>query len=354
MNGWDSFEKSFPLLAMPLKNAAQRGRLSHSLLVVSANPDIRLSFPPVLAALSACTNRREDGAPCGDCSACRSLAAGTYPDLFTLAPTSKAREITVGKDDGDPDTLRSFESVFHLGSITESGWKIGIIQEADTMNEAAQNAFLKTLEEPPPKCLFILSTGRPGALLPTIRSRCQTIPLTDNVCIYDMELFAPAAEALLTFSLKANRDLVEAEECAVRLIRILDSLETAAEETVTKRWDARLKEAENLESAGLKLLERRIAGETSCEYRRLREQFISFLHAWFAELAELSAGIDPSLLPNPEVVRPWLGAEDKPKLRERDAFRILSEAETLVKNLRTNVNDELAIRTFILKTAARR
>ena len=354
MNGWDSFEKSFPLLAMPLKYAAQRGRLSHSLLVVSANPDIRLSFPPLLAALCACTDRREDGAPCGSCSACRSLAAGTYPDLFTLAPTSKAREITVGKDDGDPDTLRSFEAVFNLGSITESGWKIGIIQEADTMNEAAQNAFLKTLEEPPPKCLFILSTGRPGALLPTIRSRCQTIPLTDNVCTYDMELFAPAAEALLDFSLKANRNIMEAEDCAVRLIRILDSLETAAEETVTKRWDARLKEAENLESAGMKLLERRIAGETSCEYRRLREQFISFLHTWFAELAELSAGIDPALLPNPEVVRPWLEAKEKPKLRERDAFRILAEAEALVKTLRTNVNDELAIRTFILKTAVRR
>ncbi len=353
MKDWKSFEAQFPLLAQSLKHAAVTGRLSHSHLVVSSNPDLRLDFPILLATLAACTNPAQDGTPCGICNTCRLLLNGTYPDMFTLTPISKAREITVGKDDQDPDTLRSFEALFHLGSITESGWKIGIIQEADTMNEAAQNAFLKTLEEPPQKCLFVLATGKPGALLPTIRSRCQTIPLTDNVCTYDMEKLSPLSEALMDYMRNGKTGISSAEKFALAMISILDSFEDAAAKAVNEKWAPKLKEAENLESSGLKLLERRIAGETSCEYRRLREQFISYIHSWFAQLAILSAGIDPSLLPNPEVIKPWLDAEDKPKLRERDAFKILNDVEELAGVLRTNVNDELAIRAFAMKSLTR-
>ena len=156
MNGWTSFEEHFPLLAQSLKHAAHTGRLSHSHLSVTSNPDLRLSFPPLLACLAACTAPLEDGAPCCECETCRMILNGLYPDLFTLAPTSKSRQIQIGKDADEPDTLRSFEAAFHLGSVTESGWKIGIIHDADTMTESAQNAFLKTLEEPSQKCLFIL------------------------------------------------------------------------------------------------------------------------------------------------------------------------------------------------------
>lgn len=354
MKDWDSFEQKFPLLAQSLAHAAKTGRLSHSHLVVSSNPDIRLDFPLLLARLCACTDPRDDGAPCGVCATCRLLSSGMYPDLQILSPTSKAREITVGKDDEDPDTLRSFEASFHLGSITESGWKIGIIQEADTMNEAAQNAFLKTLEEPPEKCLFILATGKPGALLPTIRSRCQTIPLTDNVCTYDMKYFQELPKLLKDYTCQSRTiGLSAAEDFALKLIGMLNSFEDAAAGTVTAKWEPKMKEAQNLEQAGIKLLERRIAGETSCEYRRLREQFISFIHAWFAQIAILSAGIDPALLPNPEIMTPWLEDPDRPKIREREALRMLGEAEELIRVLRTNVNDELALRAFALKSLTR-
>ena len=112
-----------------------------------------------------------------------------------------------------------------------------------------------------------------------------------------------------------------------------------------------MKEAENLESAGVKLLEKRIAGEVSCEYRRLREHFISYVHAWFAQLAILASGPGKELLPNPEVMEVWFYKEENAKIRPRDVFHMLTEAEELVRSLRTNVNDELALRAFMLNAA---
>ena len=152
MHDWQSFESAYPLLGRSLRMAKNTGRLGHSHLVVSSNAAIRNRFPTLLAQLAVCLDPLPDGAPCGHCETCSLLENGLYPDLFLLAPTSKSRQITIGKDEDDPDTLRNFDSMFYLSSSSPGGWKIGIIQDCDTMNDKAQNAFLKTLEEPPPRC----------------------------------------------------------------------------------------------------------------------------------------------------------------------------------------------------------
>ena len=351
MHDWQSFESAYPLLGRSLRMAKNAGRLGHSHLVVSSNAAIRARFPILLAQLAVCLDPLPDGAPCGHCETCSLLENGLYPDLFLLAPTSKSRQIVIGNDDSDPDTLRSFEAMFHLSSSAPGGWKIGIIQECDTMNENAQNAFLKTLEEPPRNCLFILTTGHPGSLLPTIRSRCQILTLTDNACRYDMETFAAMPEFLMKLTFGSKGDLVAGEECAAGLIGVLGSLGDMAEATVQNRWEERLKSAENLESAAMKLIEKRMDGETGCEYIRLREEFLSILHTWFAQIALVSEGTPVELLSNPEVVRVWLDADPRPMLPPDEAARMLYEAENLVRVLNTNVNDELAVRAFALSVA---
>ena len=128
----------------------------------------------------------------------------------------------------------------------------------------------------------------------------------------------------------------------------------AAQDTVQIKWTEKLEAAASLESAGLKQLEKRIDGETGSEYRRLREQFSSILHAWFAQIALLSAKIEPEFLPNPEIVQIFLDTTPRPPLREREAFRILKEAENLTSVLRSNANDELALRSFALSVAIRK
>lgn len=354
MLDWQFFEDRFPLVTGSLKHAVTKGRLAHSFIISSSNPDFRLDFPILMGCLAACENRKEDGSPCEKCETCRQIKNGLYPDLYTLSPTSKSREIRVGDSDSEPDTLRSFEAAFHLSSISRSGWKIGIIHDCDTMNTSAQNAFLKTLEEPPQKTIFILATGRVASLLPTTRSRCQILSLTDNNCVYDYTHFAELPALLHKLAFESKNNIAKAEETAQGLCMILASLDKTASEKVSIKWAQRMEEAQNLESAGIKLLEKRIAGETGCEYRRMREQFISMIHSYFAQIALLSGGIDEKSLPNPELLKDYLESASRPKVVPRDAFRMLNEAESLMSSLRTNVNDELAIRSFTLNAALKR
>ena len=72
--------------------------------------------------------------------------------------------------------VRELEKSLHMVA-GPNAWKIGIIVDADRMMPQAENAFLKTLEEPPPRTLLLLLSGRPGALLPTVISRCVRMPL---------------------------------------------------------------------------------------------------------------------------------------------------------------------------------
>ena len=94
---------------------------------------------------------------------------GIHPDLFHLRPTGKSRIITVEK-------TRELISIINRTS-NQGGCKVAIIHEADRMRKEAANAFLKTLEEPPPDTFILLTTSRPYSLLATIRSRCLLVRL---------------------------------------------------------------------------------------------------------------------------------------------------------------------------------
>jgi len=107
------------------------------------------------------------GEGCGSCPDCLKAEKGTHPDIHFLAPSSKSRLIPV-------DDMRDMLRMVYLRGYSDN-WKVFIIQDADRMNIQAQNAFLKTLEEPPEKTVMILITDQPGQLLPTIRSRCQKV-----------------------------------------------------------------------------------------------------------------------------------------------------------------------------------
>ena len=107
------------------------------------------------------------GEGCGLCPDCLGIENGSYPDIHFLAPSSKSRFIPI-------DDMREMLRMVYLGSYRDN-WKVFIIQDADRMTISAQNAFLKTLEEPPEKTILILITDQPGQLLPTIRSRCQRV-----------------------------------------------------------------------------------------------------------------------------------------------------------------------------------
>lgn len=112
------------------------------------------------------------------------LASGGHPDFVALERPMDDRK-GKRKDALDIDTVRKVAPFLRMTS-SDGGWRIVLIDDADTMNRNAQNAVLKVLEEPPKNTLLILICHRAGALIPTIRSRCRFIafdPLSNEEVI---------------------------------------------------------------------------------------------------------------------------------------------------------------------------
>jgi DNA polymerase-3 subunit delta' len=115
---------------------------------------------------------------CDKCPSCKKTDSGNHPDVFIIGPEGDGGQITV-------QAIRQLEEALSYKPF-EGRWKIAIIDDSDRLNQAAANAFLDTLEAPPPQSIIILISSRPDLLLPTIRSRCQrisfsTLPL-DTMC----------------------------------------------------------------------------------------------------------------------------------------------------------------------------
>ena len=141
------------------------------------------------------------------------LAAHSHPDVVTLEPEGKARIISV-------ESMR--ERIVEPMATTSfsGGWKVGVIYGADRLRAESANAFLKSLEEPPPKTMYLLLTDQPDAILPTIVSRTQRIDLPLPAGILEDETLEEVA------SLFAARD---AAGLAARLAELKDE---AADEDV--------------------------------------------------------------------------------------------------------------------------
>lgn len=144
--------------------------LSHAYIIAAPSRDEREGLSRALAAAYLCSGEGER--PCGSCRDCRKAAAGVHPDLITLRRGTddkgrQKRELLV-------DQIRFLVSDAQV-MPNEAARKVYIVEDADTMNTQAQNAFLKLLEEPPPSAAFILCAANPAMLLPTVRSRCAVI-----------------------------------------------------------------------------------------------------------------------------------------------------------------------------------
>ncbi len=146
-----------------------------------------------------------------------------HPDVATLEPEGKSRTIHVKSMRErliDPMAATSFSG----------GWKVGLVIGADRMETEAANAFLKTLEEPPPQTLFLLLTDSPDAILPTIVSRTQRIDLPLSEGILEGEPYAALAEI---FRAPALDGITEKARAGERLADILGELKAeAADEDV--------------------------------------------------------------------------------------------------------------------------
>ena len=188
-----------------LHTAVVHNRIGHAYLITGQAQVGKATLARTFAQALNCESEYAETRPCGVCRACQLIIAGRHPDVRHITPTISDR----GKASIKIDQIRELQKELNLGTI-EARYKIAIIEQFDAANPSAANAFLKTLEEPPASVILILTAAEADALLPTIGSRCRTLPLrpmptavVENALIHQWQL--PTAQAHLLAHLANGR-----------------------------------------------------------------------------------------------------------------------------------------------------
>jgi len=151
-----------------LRAGAKAGRLPHAFLFVGPEGVGKRTFALKLAQALLCEKNPEDVLePCGECPGCAQAEAGTHPDLITAGRPEDKQELPI-------KVIRELCANFALKPV-RGPRKVAVVDDLDSINEEAANAFLKTLEEPPPGAVLILLGTSPELQLETIVSRCQVV-----------------------------------------------------------------------------------------------------------------------------------------------------------------------------------
>lgn len=253
-----------------------------------------------------------------------------------IRPRMKSRRIGV-------EEIRNLEHTLHLAA-PGGACKVGVIVEADRMNDQASNAFLKTLEEPPQNTLLLLLTANPQRLLPTILSRCVRLPLLGGRALLEgggMELVSALNHAaqrgfgtpIAALHLKAafSTFLIRCRDSADAAAKAAEKEEIAAYKDATDgTW---LKEREDFHKAA-----------AQAEYLDARSRLFEVLMAWMADLLRMKVGASGLDFPETaQALRKIADAETEMRLLQR-----INALDSLRRTLETNASEQLAIEVGFL------
>lgn len=317
-------DKAFELLS----RAHQAGRLSHAYLITGSEGAGKRE-------LAARLIRLVNGLPESD-GGLETLHGG---NITLVRPESKSRRIKV-------DAMRAAEHTLQMaapGSVT----KFAVIDECDRMGVAAENAFLKTLEEPPRGSMLLLLTAFPEQLLPTILSRCIRIPLQGKAG--PLQLADNARELL-----DALRDHAGANQAGVSgalgLMARFAGVLKAEKDAITARNEAAQKAEvahykQTTEGDWLKQREEFYKALSQSEYLETRSRLIEYLVAWFGDALRQQSGSTHLDLPD------YAGATGAlaEKCTARELGRRIDAVEALRSHLNTNVQESLALEAAFLQ-----
>ena len=186
-----------------LSGALTSDQVPQSILITGPPHIGKATLAQTLAKALNCLH--ENQPPCGACTSCRKAASQNHPDIRIYDPPQET---------ATPEALRIEEirTLQHELSLRphESKYRVTVLCDFDRATRSAANALLKTLEEPPPRAILILTAKTTSQLLPTIVSRCQTIqlrPVADNQIAQCLQTYwgASAEDALLLSRLAAGR-----------------------------------------------------------------------------------------------------------------------------------------------------
>lgn len=182
-----------PAALAAVERALRADRPPHALLLVGPGQVGKTTLALDLAAGSLCSAEAYTDRPCRACAACRKVDHGNHPDLHRLAPEGAGGQVRLGQ-------VQQLQAELALLPM-EGRYRVAIIEAAHRLNQDAQNALLKLLEEPPQRVVIVLAAEDESLLLPTVRSRCARLRL---------QPLSPASLA----GLLAERELADAPRSA--------------------------------------------------------------------------------------------------------------------------------------------
>lgn len=182
-----------PAALAAVERALRADRPPHALLLVGPGQVGKTTLALDLAAGLLCTAAAPADRPCRACAACRKVDHRNHPDLHRLAPEGAGGQVRLGQ-------VQQLQAELALLPM-EGRYRVAIIEAAHRLNQDAQNALLKLLEEPPQRVVIVLAAEDESLLLPTVRSRCARLRL---------QPLSPGALA----GLLAERELADAPRSA--------------------------------------------------------------------------------------------------------------------------------------------
>ncbi len=312
-----------------LQAAMRSGRLAHALLFHGEERIGKLLTARVLAQAVNCEASPPLDPPdaCGTCRSCRQIETGAHPDVTILAATGEK---------GETDHAREIESRFIYRPLI-GRLKIVVLDNADLLRREGANALLKTIEEPPSDSLIVLVSSRPEALLPTIRSRCQAIR------------FAPLAQDLVEATVRQRRKLPEQDAHFLAVIsggRLGFALDAEPEAFRAERAEfLKLVSLASVESPGALLAVCETVGKSD-----QAEAALTWLSAWFRDLALVKAGGDRARLVNADRVAELEALAARLSL---DAIvELAAYVESMHRGLERNLNKQMMLEGLLLRFRA--
>jgi DNA polymerase III subunit delta' len=323
-----------------LQRSLQRGRLGHGYLFFGQQLDELEALARTLAKTLNCQHPVRVGGSvvdcCDECPSCRKIDGQTHADVHWVRPESRLRVILV-------DQMRELMREIQLKS-SEAEFKVAVIVGADRLKLEAANAFLKTLEEPPPKSVLILLSTEPARILETILSRCLRLNFAgEGARKWDAALL----EWLARFSELAGaeqKSLLGRYRLLDVLARRLAEMRARIEEELTAR--SPLEKYDDVEKDLRDRWEDELKAAIEAEYRRQRADLLLLVQWWLRDvwLHTLAGGRE--FLNFPKVA----GAEQVAgRLRSSKALENLQVVEHTQRLLYTNVQEALTLEVGLLK-----
>lgn len=307
-----------------VENSIRTERLAHAYLL-AGHPSETLPFAKFfLSRIMALETKDRAKADLIE----RQVHNRSHPDIIWLEPESRRREIKI-----DPvrDLNKKMSDTSYLG-----GWKAAVIVDADRLRQEAANAFLKTLEEPPQKSILLLLSEHPDELLPTIRSRCQYILLSQGAQAHEIEY---SRELLAILRQGHPADPLYALKMGSQLQCLLDDArQKASELEVAPEDDARKAEKEVYQA------------RISTKVIEARHAIMQWFIMWHRDVMMCVLDADRQTLHFPEEIEHL--SKQAEGLSYLGARKIVEEADSLARRLNKNIPDYMLLNDSLLTQAA--